>query len=207
MRKVAWVSGMAALGLVALVVGCGGSGGGNNDQGVVFRADGIFRGQESIQSDMITCEVPNTDSQIVDASFTLSLSLVPDFPNRTNAFADPCGGYLKVENLLDGIGLNVQQVIVRYEIPGAAVEPQPHPISVGQRLEPASSVVTDANIAFIELVGQIVPATVIVFLNQNVNRLPGTPYIMKAFLSAQGQSDAGTNYETNEVGYQFTITP
>ena len=198
------VGSLAALGLA----GCGG--GGDNDQGIVFRAVGIYRGLESIEQGRITCTEPTVQNAIIDSSFTLNISQVDDFPDRFDPFADPCGGYLALENNLQTLAMNVQEVVIRYEVPGAAVQVPDHSISFGQRILPASSQQSttsgQANLIYAELVGQLIPRTIIIFLNQNVNLLPDSPYIMNAFVRARGQSDTGKNYETNEVGYTFTIT-
>lgn len=207
-KKTSWGGLLCAL---ALVAGCGGSGG-NNDQGIVFRATGIFRGLESIQPDRITCTEPTTDNAIIDTSFTLSLSLPIDgFPDRFNPLADPCGGYIGLQNNLSNQFINVYEIAIRYEVPGAAVQVPDWSVSFGQTIPP-STFEGDTpsglpNVIFAELVGQIVPLPILVFLNQNVNRLPATPYVMNVFLVARGQSDQGTNYETNEIGYTITIVP
>lgn len=201
----------AVLGLTTALVaaGCGGSGG-NNDQGIVFRAVGTYRGLESIELGRITCTEPTEQSAIVDTSYTLDIGTVVDFPNRNDPFADPCGGYIALENNLETISINVQEIVIRYEVPGAAIQVPDHSVSFGQRILPSSSDQQTpsgrANLLFAELVGQIVPRTIIVFLNQNVNLLPASPYIMNAFITARGQSDTGETYETNEIGYTFTIT-
>ena len=196
---------VAALG----VAGCGGSGG-NNDQGIVFRAVGTFRGLESIELGRITCTEPTVQNAIIDQSFTLDIGVVESFPDRNDPFADPCGGYIALENNLESLAINVQEIVIRYEVPGAAIQVPDNSISFGQRILPASSdqqtTSGQANLIFAELVGQLVPANIIVFLNQNVNLLPATPYLMNAFITARGQSDTGENYETNEIGYTFTIT-
>lgn len=215
MRGASWgwvmVKRMSSCGLLlalALVAGCGGSGG-NNDQGIVFRATGIFRGLESIQPDQITCTEPTVNNVIIDAAFTLSIATAVDFPNRNDPFGNPCGGYIGLQNNLSQQFMNVTEISIRYEIPGAAVAIPTHSISFGQTIPPSlfegETSSGQNNLIFAELVGQLVPRNIIVFLNQNVNRLPTTPYLMNVFLVARGISDQGTNYETNEIGYQLTI--
>lgn len=203
--------GWAVVGSLAALVagGCGGSGG-NNDQGIVFRAVGTYRGLESIELGRITCTEPTVENAIIDTSFDLDISSVDSFPDRFDPNADPCGGYIALENNLTNLAINVQEIVIRYDVPGAAIQVPDHSISFGQRIQPSSSqqqtTSGQANLIFAELVGQLVPRTIIVFLNQNVNLLPETPYIMNAFITARGQSDTGENYETNEIGYTFTIT-
>ena len=199
----------AALALVGFS-GCGGSGG-NNDQGIVFTANGIFRGLEQIEQDRITCTEPNIGNAIIDSSFTLSISTVIDFPNRNDPRADPCGGYISLQNQLATQSINVQGVDIRYEVPGASIQIPPNPVTFGQRILPASSDVDtpsgQANLIFAELVGQILPRNIVIFMNQNADRLPAPPYLMNIFFTASGQSDNGDRYTTNEIGYQMTIVP
>jgi len=202
----------AALAALALVVaaGCGGGSGNNNDQGVVFLATGTFRGQQSIQQGQITCVVPNASNAILDNTFTFNISTSVEFPSPNDAFADPCGGYIGLQNNLTSQAINVQEISVRYEIAGAGIGLPTQSITVGQNIPSASTTVVGPsgvpNLIFLNLQGQIVPASVVVFLNQNVNHLPATPYLMNVFMVARGQSDDGTNYQTNEIGYQLTIT-
>jgi hypothetical protein len=208
MRFGGWVGGWIA---AATLVASSGCGSGGNDQGIVFRAVGTFRGLEQIDEGRITCTEPSVGNSIIDASFTLRIATTLDFPNRNDPFADPCGGYLALENSLSTQSMNVQEILIRYEVPGASIPIPENPVSFGQRILPATSDTEttsgQANLIFAELVGQIVPRTIIVFLNQNVDRLPETPYLMNVFMSARGQSDDGTQYQTNEIGYQLTIIP
>src|SRR5690606_8262811 len=156
----------------------------------------------------ITCTEPTVENAIIDASFTLDISVVDDFPDRFDPFADPCGGYIALENNLATLAMNVQEIVIRYEVPGSAVQVPDHSITFGRRIQPASSQQEtprgQPNLIFAELVGQLVPRTHIIFLNQNVNLLPSPPYLMNAFIVAKGQSDTGEDYTTNEIGYQFT---
>lgn len=199
--------------VVAAVVaapGCGGSGG-NNDQGIVFKAVGTFRGLEAIEQAQITCTEPTTSNAIVDTAFNLSISQVPNFPNRNVALADPCGGYIALENNLAQESMNVQEISITYEVPGSSIAVPSNSVSFGQTIPSANSTQTtssgQANLIYAQLVGQIVPSNIMVFLNQNANRLPETPYLMNVSMVARAQSDDGTKYQSNEIGYQLTIVP
>ena len=207
--------GLMCVGLCAglALSGCGGSGDaaeGGNDQGIVFRALGFFRGLEAIEDTDIQCTEPNVQNAISDSSYTIDLDFVDFFPDRFRALANPCGGYIALENNLAAMGINVQEVVGRYEIPGAAVSLEPNSITVASRIDSASSDAESpsgvANRVYIQLVGEMLPERVIVFLEQNRNRLPATPYALNAFFVAKGQSDNGTRYASNEIGYQFEIT-
>lgn len=200
----------AAVALAMAACGSGSGSGGGNDQGIVFRAVGTFRGLESIELDKITCTEPTVQNAIADVAFTLNISTAVDFPNRNDALADPCGGYIALENNLTNLAINVQEISLRYEVPGAAIQVPDHSVSLGRRILPASSTQQttsgQANLVFIELVGQILPRTLVVFLNQNLNLLPPTPYTLNVFMVARGQADTGERFETNEIGYTLTIT-
>ena len=67
-----------------LCMGCG-SGGDNNDQGVSFRAVGLFIGDVSESK----CTAPTTDKAIADAGLSLPLDLPQldlGYPNVADAF-------------------------------------------------------------------------------------------------------------------------
>ncbi len=196
----------------ALLVGCGGSGGadGNNDQGIVFRAVSFVRGPESIDEDQIRCTEPTTQNAIIDSAWVIRLDTNTFYPNRNDPFGNPCGGYIALENNLAVAAINVQEITVNYEIPGAGITPPENSISSGIRINPVNtfdeSSSGQVNLIYAQLVGQMIPEQMMTWLEQNRNSLPATPYSMNAFFRARGQADTGTRYTTNEIGYQFTIT-
>lgn len=206
-RTLVW-SGLACA--LALVAGCGGSGG-NNDQGIVFRATGMFRTQTNITPDRITCTEPITvESAISDTTGTISLSTTDFYPNRIDPVGDPCGGQMALQNSLTSQAINVQFITVRYEVAGAAVQVPTTVVNTGITISPPTCETCQFSsgqpgLVFVLLNGGIVPQEIVTFLNQNVNRLPATPYTMNVFLTASGQSDQGTNYESNEIGYTLTV--
>jgi hypothetical protein len=206
-KRTLW-QGVLALAL-ALVAGCGG-GGGNNDQGIVFRAGGIFRTLTNITPDRITCTEPITvESAISDSAGEISLSSTFVYPNRTDPVGDPCGGQMSLVNNLASQSVNVQFVTIEYDVAGAAVQVPTNVVNVGLTVPPPSCEGCTSSgvdgLSFLLLVGQIVPPVTMTFLNQNVNRLPATPYQMDVFITASGQSDQGTNYTTNTIGYTLTV--
>ena len=205
-RTLRWSGLLCALAFV----GCGGSGG-NNDQGIVFRAQGIFRTQTNITPDRITCTEPITvESAISDSTGTISLSQTDFYPNRVDPVGDPCGGQLALQNSLTSQAINVQFVTVEYQVAGSAVQVPTYVVNTGITI-PSPTCETcqfssgQPGLAFLLLNGGIVPQQIMTFLNQNVNRLPATPYQMDVFITASGQSDQGTNYETNQIGYTLTV--
>jgi len=206
----AW--GVIGLLLSAGLVACGGSGGdnGDNDQGVVFRAVSFVRGPESIDADQIRCTEPTTQNAIVDSAFVINLDRERFYPDRNDPFGNPCGGYIALENNLANMAMNVQEISVRYAIPGAGIPIPENSISFGVRINPTSSQDQAAsgqvNLVYSQLVGQMLPEQMITFLAQNQNGLPAPPYSMNAFFRAKGQADNGRRFTSNEIGYQFTIT-
>lgn len=196
--------------LVVAMMGCGGGSGNNNDQGIAFRAVGFVRGPESIDADQIRCTEPTTQNSIVDSSWVINLSTMIFFPNRNDPFGDPCGGFIALENELATMAINVTEIVVQYDIPGAGIAPPENSLSFGLRINPASSQEEAAsgqsNLVYSQLVGQILPEQMFTWLDQNQNNLPATPYSMSAFFRAKGQADNGERFTTNEIGYQFTIT-
>ncbi|MBY0278422.1 hypothetical protein K2Z84_24090 [Candidatus Binatia bacterium] len=207
-RTLVW-SGLACA--LALVAGCGGGSGGNNDQGIVFRAGGTFETKTSITSDRITCtEPPTVDGVISDVSGVISLSRTLSYPNTSlDSDGDPCGGRLALINSLTSQSINVQFVTIEYEIPGAAVAVPDGVPNVGIVVPPASCETCTSTgqpgLVYLSLFGQLVSRETMTFLQNNVNRLPATPFQMNLFITASGQSDQGTNYETNAVGYTITV--
>jgi hypothetical protein len=206
LRKTCWGGLVVALGLF---IGCGGSGG-NNDQGIVFRATGIFRTLTSVSGGTITCTDPITTAQaITDSAGRISLSSTRFYPDRNDGVADPCGGYVGLQNNLSQQSVNAQFASVRYEVPGSAVQVPDNPVNVGLTVPPPSCEDCTSSglpgLAYLPLVQQLVPEPIIAFLNQFQNQLPTPPYQMNVFVTVSGQSDQGTNYTTNEIGYTITV--
>lgn len=201
--------GWLALALALASAGCGG-GGGNNDQGIVFRASGIFRSLTNITPERITCTEPLTiESSISDTSGTISLTDTFVYPDRNDPVGDPCGGQLALQNSLTQQSINVQFVTVRYEVAGSAVQVPTNVVNTGITIPSANCEGCTSSgqdgLVYLSLEGRLVPEVTMTFLNQNVNRLPATPYQLDIFVTASGQSDQGTNYETNEIGYTLTV--
>jgi hypothetical protein len=208
LRKTCWM-GLGLVVATAFFVGCGGSGG-NNDQGIVFRATGIFRTLTSDTGTIITCTDPITASQaITDTAGTISLTLTVDYPNRNQSISDPCGGYVGLQNNLSQQSINTQFATVRYEVAGSAVQVPTVPVNIGLTVPPASCKgCTSSGIdgfIYLPLAQQLVSQETITFLNQNSNELPAPPYQMNVFVTVSGQSDQGTNYTSNEIGYTITV--
>lgn len=198
---------------LALIIGglfasaCGG--GGEKNDGLVLNATGIWRGPESISGSTITCVEVSLSNAVVDNSYTLYLDQVAFFPDRSSALSDPCGAYLGVENNLTELAMNVRTIDIRYEAPGSSVEIPSHQIATGFQIPAASSTLTtpsgQPNLVYAEMVAQFVPATILNFLREHESELPAMPYQLIVYTTAKGQSAAGKQYRSNEVGYTFTV--
>ena len=116
-------------------------------------------------------------------------------------------------------GLNnlVNQAVVvdrldfEYEIPGSRISIPPNSSSVGIRINPANadpdtspSPFGPPNVYIGLPEGQIVPASLVLFLRQNRQTLPQLPYTMIVKMTAHARTDAGDGLDSNEVSYTIT---
>lgn len=186
--------------------GCGGGGG--NDNGISFRAVGMFQGK--VQEDQ--CQVPVADSAIADQSVVLRLdSQLVDGGYPSGAFL--CRAYLWLENDLEKQAMTVNRLDFEYEIPGARIGIPANSSSVGIRLNPVDtdpekspSPFGPPNVYIGQPDAQMVPASLILFLRQNRQVLPQLPYVMLIHITAQGRTDAGENLTSNEISYTVEFT-
>jgi hypothetical protein len=207
------------LGLSA--VGCGGGGGGGdeNDQGISFRAVGIFQGEQ--QEDQ--CEVPTTENQIADTGIAVPLDgavfpppapdqLIGGYPD-SNAALSFCRGFIQLDNDLNNQAIVVERFDFVYEIPGSRIAIPENSAPTGFRINPANAdpeanpnPFGQVNTIFIQLNGQLIPSTLVLFLRQNQQSLPALPYVMIIHVTARGRTDSGDVLVTNEVRYTVELT-
>ncbi|MSQ46775.1 MAG: hypothetical protein EXR78_00060 [Deltaproteobacteria bacterium] len=188
-----------------MVMGCGSDGG--NDNGISFRAVGVFQGK--LQEGK--CQVPNgSDSTIANQSNNIPLdhsALDSGYP--TGVFF--CRGYIWLENLLNGQAIVVDRFDFEYEIPGSRIGLPSHSSSVVVRINPADSdrptPFAAPNIYIGQPDAQMIPANVILFLRQNRQVLPQLPYTMIVHITARGRTDAGQRVTTNAIRYTVQLTP
>jgi hypothetical protein len=199
------------LGIVLIIgligVGCGEDG--DNDNGISFRAVGVFQGE--FQQGQ--CEVPLADDAIADQSINLPLdSSFVDSGFPADIFF--CRGFIWLENNLNGQAIVVDRYDFDYEIPGARIDIPPHSSSIGVRINPADadpetspSPFGPPNVYIGQPDAQMVPASLILFLRQNRQVLPQLPYPMIIHIKARGRTDAGEHLTSNEIRYTIQFTP
>jgi len=189
------------------IAGCG-SGGGSNDNGVSFRALGVFQEiQEQVAPAADT--LPTKDNHPGDTGRTISLSRTSTIPNDVNGDGDFDGGFLGIENQLESQRINVQGVNVSIFIPGARLQ---NPVAtdfvaLSITLGPAKVAEgeTASNLAFAQTL--FVGPDIMAFLNQNQTLLPSTPFTMNIVMRITGIDDAGDTFESNEITYTVDVLP
>ena len=201
--------------IVGLVVGgCGDDGG--NDNGISFRAVGVFRGEQ--QEDQ--CQVPTVDEAIADQSGSIPLdspSIDDGFPDSNSIFSF-CRGFIWLENNLDRQAIVVDRFDFDYEIPEARIGIPSHSSSVSVRINPADpdgdpetppppSPFGAPNVYIGQADSQMVPASLILFLRQNRQVLPQLPYPLIIHIKARGRTDSGETLTANEIRFTIQLTP
>jgi len=215
-----WVLPITALALVVTRVA------GSADDGLVLRASGFVRGQAEITPERIRCEVPGPSSAIPDGTFALGLLDtfgVPTrfFPDPQNPYANPCGGWLRVESALRAQGLTIGSVRLRYHVrasrqvrrsvdlrhglPLSCRGLRQTRVAVALRLEPPLPGAEGAAApGFVPLVPMVSPV-LLRCLQQAL--LPGPmasiPLIILA--RATGRADSGQIFTSNAAGYTLTL--
>ena len=198
---------------LALILGlmCVSCGDNENSQGSSFRAVGIFQG--TVETDK--CTAPVADKAIADQSIALRLNdpFIDDgYPNANTGFF-LCRGYIWLENELDNQAIVVDRIDFDYEIPGARISIPSSSSVVGFKIPPANAdpdktvnPFGQVNIYLGHLEGQLVPATLILFLRQNQPSLPALPYNMIIHITVRGRTDSGDLLVSNEIRYSIQWT-
>ena len=201
---------MVAAACMALA-GCGGGGGsgggGSNDNGVSFRALGIFREiQEQVAPAADT--LPTVETHPGDTGRIISLSDTIVIPNDENRDGDADGGFIGMQNNLAFESVNVEGINVKIVIPGAVINPVltdfvPMAITLGPALVAEGE--TKTNIAFAQTF--FVQSDVFAFLNQNPSLLPLKPFTMNVVMTLTATSDSGDGFTSNEFTYGVIVEP
>lgn len=187
------------------LAGCGG-GGGSNDQGVSFRALGVFQEiQEQVSPAADT--LPTVENHPGDSGRIISLSNSLAVPDDANGDGDLDGGFLGMQNDLAQESINVRGVQVEIFIPGAVLA---NPVltdfvALAVALGPAvvAEGETATNLAFVQVL--FVQPDIIAFLNQNQTLLPPFPFTMNVVMHLEGTADSGDTFDSNEFTYTVSV--
>jgi hypothetical protein len=92
--------------------------------GLVFRAAGFYKGEQSITEDQITCEIPRTTTAVLDGAFAMGLwntygAKTLFFPDQNNPAANPCGVWVQLRNNTDRLNIILDRLKIQFRIPGA----------------------------------------------------------------------------------------
>ena len=205
----------------------------SNPNGVVFRAVGFAAGEAEISGGQIKCKIPDTEGNIRDGAFQFGLwntygfqSI--SFPDVNQPFANPCGGYLQLQNNLFGQAIAVERVEFRFAIPGAGRLRQFVPtrrrfpiacrdfrsatLFTGAVLNPANSTNTSSssgepNVAFLQMIPMVTPQLFhclrSVYAGISTDMFVSLPLVIKA--TAIGRADSGEVYRSNTARYTLTL--
>jgi hypothetical protein len=221
-----------AAALVALALAAGPVAATNNPNGIVFRGIGFFRGKSSVSSGTITCEIPNTSSAISDGFFDIGLWNtfgIPNiyFPDPNHPFADPCGGWLQLQNNLSTQSIQLEQVNLTFKVAGAKRFRQFVPtrngfpiacrqfrkatLFIGGLINPVTGPPTSqsgaSNTIFVQLL-PMVSTQLFTCLRSQYAGIPtdvysSLPLVIHA--QAVGVSDVGDTYRANTVAYTLNL--
>ena len=189
------------------LAGCGG-GGGSNDQGVSFRALGVFQEiQEQVAPAADT--LPTVENHPGDSGRVISLSTTVVVPTDLNGDGDLDGGFIGMQNNLATQSVNVQGIQTEIFIPGALI-PNPVvtdfvPLAVSLAHAPAPGSNDPPSQAFVQTL--FVSADTMAFLNQNQTLLPPTPFNMNVVMTLEAVSDSGDTFDSNEITYGIVVLP
>jgi hypothetical protein len=196
------------------------------DDALVLRAAGFVRGVAEITPERIRCQAPDVASAIPDGTFALGLfqtfaTPTRFFPDPQNPYANPCGGWLRVESALAAQGLQVDAVVLRYRLRGAGrLRPavpiqQGFPVAcrrlrrvavaVGLRLDQAGSEADGGAAAgFVPLVPLVGPELIECLQGALAPaRTASVALVIRA--RAAGRADSGQRLTSNPAGYTLTL--
>lgn len=195
---------------VLFMVGCGSSGT-NNDQGVSFRAEGLF-GPDSPGENVSTCKVGTSGIQMF-----LNSTILQNVPQRA-------GDWIKVENYMAEQFIRTERLECSYWIPGAsvAIPDDAFPVSKvipaspgalpapGIDLPGGAATVTkagagDENVSYWCIWVPVVSADLEQYISNNQNYFPQTPFDMTATCHFVGVTQAGDVVETNDISINVWV--
>jgi len=225
-------TGMWAL-VAAVMLAAGSVHAGSNPNGIVFRAVGFAGGEAEISGGQIKCEIPDIQSAIREGNFSYGLwntygfeSLF--FPDTSNPFGNPCGGWIQLQSNLVDQGLQLEKVELRFAIAGAGRFRQFVPtrrrfpiacrdfrnytLFAGATMNPVNSMTPNSssgapNVAFVQMLPMVSPQLLGCLRDQyaglSTDLFVSLPLIVKA--KAVARADSGEVYNSNTIRYTLTL--
>jgi hypothetical protein len=223
---------LPVLALAAMLVG-GSARADNNPNGQVFRAVGFYQGRSTISAQSISCEIPTISTAINDGAYSFGMwntygvqTLM--FPDINSPIANPCGGWMQLQNNLLDQGIVVDRIALRFRVKGAKRFRSMVPtrggfpracrkfrrdsLFTGVRLdpinaEPPSSISGAPNVAFVQLLPMLSPQ-LIHCLRSQYAPLPTSVFVSLPLVitaTAYGTSDSGDSFRTNPIRYTVSL--
>jgi len=231
-----WWTMRAAL-AAAMVLGLAGRTVADDQDQLVLRAVGFFQG--TTDSGGSTCQVPSVENGIADNFTEMGLyntcagnfcSPTLSFPDRTNAFAAPCGGWIEVQNMSTTQGVYIDRVDIKLRVgnarrfnqfvptvkafPTACRSVRNAKLFTGLHLFPLGTPTGVGNTAggvphlgFIQLL-PMVSAQVFRCLQQQYGALPADTYVSLPLViqaTVRGTLDDGGRRRSNTINYTLTL--
>jgi hypothetical protein len=205
----------------------------NNPNGLAFRAVGWYKGKAEVSENTIRCEIPSVSTAIADGAFSLGLWNTfgidtLQFPDPNNAFGNPCGGWIQLQNNLIDQGIQIERVVVKVKVAGARRFRQSVPtrngfpiacrylakqtLYPGIRLNPVNSTQPVSgsgapNSAFVQMLPLLSPEMIHCLRAEYIGRAAGsfTSLQLVARAVVTGTGDAGDTFRSNTVPYSVTL--
>ncbi len=196
----------------------------DNDNGIVFRAVGIFQGTV----DAGRCTVPNAIQAIADQAgavcrdateivSTDGSTIEPTvmYPAFGPFFLNFCGGFLSLQNNMINQAVNLRKIKIRYTIPGVGFPvlcrgQRRFRLFVGGRVDPVNSTNPNPfgapNMMFTQMLPMFSPQ-VFDCLRDPARGDVQAPVTLRAIVHAVGRLDDGRKIQANRVSYTLTLLP
>jgi len=209
------------------------SAGSNNPNGAAFRAVGWFKGRSTVSAGTITCEVPTITSAISEGFFAMGLWNTYGvqtlfFPDPNQAFANPCGGWIQLQNNLVDQALVLEQIRLKYSVrgarrfrsqvatrngfPTACRRFRTETIFAGNRIDPINATVSSSgsgapNVAFVQVLPMVSPQ-LIHCLRDQYAALPTDVFVSLPLVVTATPiafSDSGDRFVGNSIRYTLNL--
>lgn len=216
---------LAMLISMVAMIGCGGNGASNNDQGVSVTFLGLFSTSTSGASNGTPTPTPTPSNSLTGcgqlpqpvSGMTISL----DQADSSGAVFAMVG----LQNNMHGQFFRADRLILEYYIPGSSVQPPSTSLALNLLAGPAEGglqsgaqvenirrpIVTSlpptfdryCNRAFAQM--PIIPPSILEWISFNKGQLPPTPFDMEVVISLTGLASGGDRYDTNQGAFPVII--